>query len=142
MSPISFVLEGNPPRTTKQQKRIVVRKVHGKMVGLHIDTPELKEATAWFQEKLLPHRPKQPYEGPLKLFITWVFPHTSGTAKKDLWNTFPKDTSPDLANMEKLFVDTMQDMGFFANDGQIAIEVLKKQWGPNPGIYVRLGELK
>jgi len=108
---------------------------------MHIDTPELKEATAFLQEKMLPFRPRTPLVGPLKLIAVWVFPHLKGAGKSTRESIIYKDTAPDLGNMEKLFADVMQRMGFFANDGQIACEPLVKVWGPKPGIAVSVSEM-
>lgn len=137
MQNLSFTIPCDPPRVTKQMKKTIPC---GRFVK-HVDTPELKEATAFYQEALLPFRPAKPFVGPLKLRVVWVFPHLASVSKKNLCELIPKDTAPDCANMEKLFVDIMQGIGFFANDGQLANEQLLKFWGPNPGITVDLEEI-
>ncbi|HWL53844.1 MAG TPA: RusA family crossover junction endodeoxyribonuclease [Chthoniobacteraceae bacterium] len=135
---IQFFIPGPPPRVTKQMKKTIFAR--GRV--MHIDTPELKEATSFLQEKMLPFRPRTPLAGPVKLIVVWVFPHLKGVGKATRESIIYKDTAPDLGNMEKLFADVMEDMGFFANDGQVSTEGLVKVWGPTPGIAVSAHEIK
>ena len=109
---------------------------------LHIDTPELKEAQALYMEKLVQFRPQVPLTGPLRLSVFWHFKHLESAPKRRVEHLCWKDTSPDLDNCEKLLIDTMQKMGFFANDGQIAHKVTAKVYDPKiQGLVIELEEL-
>lgn len=131
---ISFNLDCEPPRVTKQMKKTIFRR--GKV--LHIDTPELKEAQALYMGLLLTHRPAKPLEGPLRLCICWTFPHLASAKKTNL---VYKDTAPDLDNMEKVLVDLLAKMEFLANDGQVADKRTVKLWGRTPGILIQIEEI-
>jgi len=135
---LSFSLLCTPPRVTKQMKKTIPRGRH----VIHVDTPELKEAQALYMGLLLPHRPQTPLVGPLRLSVFWHFAHLESAPKRRAENLCWKDTSPDLDNCEKLLIDTMQKMGFFANDGQIALKQTAKVYDPKiEGLVIELEEL-
>lgn len=109
---------------------------------LHIDTPELKEAQALYMEKLVPFRPQAPLTGPLRLSVFWHFAHLESAPKRRAENLCWKDTAPDLDNCEKLLIDTMQKMGFFTNDGKIALKQTAKVYDPKiQGLVIEIEEL-
>jgi len=135
---ITAFIPGEPPRVTAQMKKTICRG--GK--PLHVDSPELKEAKKFFFEKLMPFRPSMPLSGPVCIRIKWVFPHRSDAPKRWLMTEVSKDTAPDLDNLEKALLDSIQKLGFYGNDGQIADKHTRKFWGPHTGIFIEMEEIK
>lgn len=75
--------------------------------------------------------------GPLKAVVFWYWP---AKTKRIAW----KVTKPDLDNICKNLLDTLQDFGYFLNDSQIVwLEMQKYQGGDVPsGISVTLEQLE
>lgn len=128
---IEFFLDIVPPRTTHQQKKVVV--VGGRP---HFYEPQrLKDARQLFMLALNPYRPREPFAGAVKLSSRWQFPrgkHQDGEYKV---------TRPDTDNLQKLLKDCMTDAGFWRDDAQVASEQVEKIWSGRPGILVRIEEL-
>ncbi len=115
------------PRTTAQQK------------GINFDTrsvytkDEVLKIHAMFKNALTEHRPAEPLTGPVRVLTKWCYP----TKVEKKWGTW-KHTKPDIGNAVKLFHDVMEEVGFFANDSQIASEINEKFWTAplRSGIFV------
>jgi Holliday junction resolvase RusA-like endonuclease len=91
---------------------------------------------------LLPHRPAEPFTGPLRVEIRWRFPYRKterGGVIKRGW-AIPHDTRPDLDNLAKGLLDAMTRLQFWRDDAQIYSLELNKNRGPEPQIKVRLSE--
>lgn len=102
-------------------------------------TPELQGLEARYAVALMPHRPAKPLEGPLCLWIDFVFPWRKTEPKKNRLNgSIFKDTIPDLDNMEKTVKDMLKNCGFYYNDSQVANKRTTKWWGDRPGITIQL----
>ena len=89
------------------------------------------------------HRPPEPFEGPLRVEITIVWPWKKSETKKNrargfLWS----DKRPDISNIIKRFEDVLTLLRFWNDDSQIAWETVKKGWGDNPGIGLAIWTLK
>jgi len=127
-----------PPTTTAQQKG--VRVANGKPI--FFTKGKVKKAEAQIRQLLAPIVPKEPMTGPLKLEIEFVFPYrsTESKATKAQFH-MPKDTKPDCSNSVKVVEDQMTGLGFFGDDGQIAQLVVKKWWGIQAGIGIKLTAL-
>lgn len=123
---LSFFLPMNPPRVTAQTQGRRKYK-----------SPELKEARQKLTAHIAQHRPGRPLEGPVRLVVKWIWP----TAKKALHGTY-KATRPDTDNLQKMLKDVLQDCKYFADDAQVASEVVEKFWDKTPGIYIKLEELE
>ncbi len=71
--PICFKLDMLPPRTTSQQKgeRIVGK---GKNAYIHhYQKAKVKSAQNEYIARLLPHRPKEPIKGPVRMTVKFLF---------------------------------------------------------------------
>lgn len=102
-------------------------------------TPELKTVEGHYAACLIPHTPPKPLDGPLCLWIDFVWPWRKSEPKKNtLAGRKYKDTQPDLENMEKTLIDMMERCRFFHNDAQIASKCTTKRWGDYPGITIQL----
>lgn len=118
---IDFVIPGEPPRVTAQEKRI--RIVNGK--PRFYKPKELVEAENvyyWAAKNAMP-KGWEPLTGPLYLSVDFCF----GTDKKKLWNTY-KTTRPDLDNMVKSLKDSMTRAGIWVDDSNVAMCSTTKWW--------------
>ncbi|MGT2802965.1 resolvase [Streptococcus phage Javan253] len=120
------------PTTTHQQKKWTAR--NGKPQSY--EPENLKEARELFMALLLPHKPQEPLDGPLRLTTKWLFPKIKGTVDGQY-----KHTKPDTDNLVKLLKDCMERTGFYVNDSRVASEIAEKFWADTVGIYVKLEEL-
>lgn len=123
---IQVFLAMKPPRTTAQTQ------------GRRKYKPaDLIAARQKITAHLAPHRPQCPFTGPLRLTVKWIWP----TDRKALHGSY-KATRPDTDNLQKMLKDVMQDCRFFADDAQVASEIVEKFWDGTPGIFVRLEQLE
>lgn len=77
----------------------------------------LREAKTKFQVKT--------HEGPTRVGIVFVYPHTKQTAKIKA-NSVPKVTRPDVDNLAKSVLDCMVEAGWLKDDNLIVELILKK----------------
>ena len=120
------------PKGTSQEKR--VRVVNGKPVFFKKDN--VASAEHEFKVALIPNRPLNPSDKPIKLTIGFAF----DTKDKKLWGQ-PKPTRPDTDNYLKLFKDCMTDCGFWKDDAQVVDERVFKTYAENATIMVRWEEV-
>ena len=129
---MEFFLKMYPPTVTAQEHK--VRVVRGR--PMFYDTPRLKEARSTFESLLLPHKPAQPLEGPVSLYVEWRFAtrsHKEGTYRV---------TRPDTDNLQKLLKDCMTHTGFWNDDAQVCREEVVKRWSKEtPGISIKVVSL-
>jgi Holliday junction resolvase RusA-like endonuclease len=127
-----FMAMPKVPTVTHQEKKVSV--IHGKPV--FYEPPELKDARAKLIAYLLPHKPEEPYSGPVELMVKWSFPtegkHRQGSYRK---------TKPDTDNLQKLLKDCMTRCGFWKDDALVCREIVEKFWGDPSGIYIWIREL-
>ena len=128
---LDFFLPMNPPTMTYQTGRIVER--NGKVV--RYPSPGWAAARAKLESSLVPFRPPEPLDGPLRLTVKWIWQNKR--ARLFRW----KATRPDCDNLAKGFNDCMTRLGFWHDDAQIASLVVEKAYGPQPGIYVVVEQL-
>ena len=121
------------PTVTHQQKDIKV--INGKPVVY--EPADLKEARAMYLAKLASVRPEAPLDGPLSLVVKFCF--ASGWRHKaGQW----KISKPDTDNMVKLLKDCMTAAKYWADDAQVAQEVVEKFWWKTSGIYIKIKRLE
>ena len=88
---------------------------------------------------LHPFRPVQPYDGALRLGISYCLPLLK-TEKKAIkeqgWTTHSK--RPDLDNLAKQFLDCLGKLLFYTDDSRIVHLSFKKYRSESPGIGVTL----
>lgn len=126
-----FKLDMLPPRTTSQQKgeRIVGK---GKNAYIHhYQKPKVEAAQNQYIAQLLPHRPKEPIEGPVRLMVG--FRYKTNSKKLD---GKPKITRPDTDNMIKLLKDCMTKCGYWLDDSQVYDERVIKEWSLDPCVVI------
>lgn len=125
---MNFRIDGEPPRTTAQEKGVYVGK---NRKPVFYEKPQVRAARQWYMFFLWQNRPEKPFEGAVYLKTIWTF----RTSQKKQDGQY-KITKPDTENMLKLFKDCMTAAHFWKDDAQVVYEVTCKQWGLNPGIEV------
>ena len=130
---IFFFAEGEPPKTTAQEARIAYSHKSGRPI-VYKDT-KVKNAREQLRWMVRPHRPKVPYDCPLAVSVTWIFPHNKSD-KKGMY--YWHDTKPDCGNLDKALLDVMEEEGFWVNDSRIVREIITKLRGDVPGIKISI----
>lgn len=127
-----FIIMHDPPRVTAQQRKVAIDR-EGRP---HFYAPErLKAARNTYLNDVWPYRPKKPYEGPIKLTVSFSF----STDDKKKWGT-PKTTRPDTDNMIKALKDVLTAAGFWKDDSQVYFETVNKIWAADGRIRVIIEE--
>lgn len=131
---LRFYLPMEPPRTTAQQKRVVVK--NGRQ--MRYEGQALADAHAKLRAHLAPHRPQEPLRGAVRLMVKWMFPDKGCAHRHGAY----KVTRPDTDNLQKLLKDVMTECHFWTDDAQVCSEIAEKFWvREKPGIYVEVGEI-
>lgn len=117
-------IPGKPPTATSQQKG-------RSATGTWYKPPKLKAAEDWYLWGLAPYRLPKPLEGAVILSAEFRFPTGRGHKDGD-----PKITRPDTDNMIKLLKDCMTKMRFWADDAQVALELVRKSYAAEPGVKI------
>lgn len=145
MSAITFRIEANPPVGTAQQKGAAI--IGGKARIFKKKKQIEQEQT--FIQLLLPHQPKTPLLGTVRLELLVVWPwrgSDNGTKAKaalcDTYKVRPHGSRPDFDNWCKAFVDTLVALKFIEDDAKICDWILKKRFGANPGISVVISQVE
>lgn len=127
--------------TTAQEKGVRLIKCGGKTIPMFY-----KKARAIQNEKLIslalaPHRPKEPIRNDgdtaVELYLTYYFPHASGTPKWKRDQVTFMTQRPDADNLSKAVVDQMTKAGFWDDDSMVNFKFSKFR-SPNPCIRVEI----
>ena len=130
---MQFFMQMIPPTVTAQEHKVTI--VNKKPV--FYDPPRIKAAKELLIGHLYRHRPEKPLEGPLSLYVLWLFPKGK-SHKHEEWKT----SRPDTDNLQKLLKDCMTKSGFWKDDAQVARELVEKRWSDDPtGIHVEIHNL-
>ncbi len=122
---IAFMIPGNPPTVTAQQKG------QNRRTGQYYKPPELRDAEQKYLAYAAQHRPQEPLTG--AVCLTVVFYYAASGKHKD---GDPKTTKPDTDNAVKALKDVLTKAGFWKDDAQIAWESVVKIWADVPRIAV------
>lgn len=134
MKELRFTLPVIPPRTTAQQKGVLV--VNGK--PRFFTKQRVKNDESMLTALLIPFRPLTPIEGPLQVNLEYHHPYRASERKAVVVAgvPIPHDRRPDLDNTAKAMLDCMTRLQFWRDDGQIAWLSLRKTWSARPRIDV------
>jgi Holliday junction resolvase RusA-like endonuclease len=128
-----FFVSCVPPKTTAQQKR------HNGQTGAYFQSKDGKAAEATYQALFLPHQPKEAHTGALQVEIILRWPWRSSESKKvRALGQVAMTTKPDADNIAKQLIDVLKSLRFFGDDASISDLIVRKRWGDNPGIRVRI----
>lgn len=117
-------IAGKPPTATAQQKG-------RSATGAWYKPAKLKAAEDYYLWGLKSYRPAEPLEGAVILSVEFRFPATKPHKDGD-----PKITRPDTDNMIKLLKDCMTKLGFWVDDAQVALELVRKSYATEPGVKI------
>ncbi len=134
---IEFFVPCVPPTANHQNKKVVRIRGFSRLA----DRPELVEAKATLDALVLPHR-KDRVDGPVRLSLTFVWPYPSGMPKKRQVGLVPKPTRPDCSNLAKTLEDRLSALQFIEDDAKVIDLRVRKFWGPQPGIQIRIEALE
>jgi Holliday junction resolvase RusA-like endonuclease len=135
IEPIRFFLACVPPRTNHQRKKIV--KI-GKFSTL-ADKPELVAAKEMIDNLLLPHQPPAPFDVPVSMSVTFVWPWLKSHSKRFKGQGLQFHTSkPDCTNVIKTLEDRLVALRFLTDDRSVVDIKVRKFWGHKPGIKVEI----
>jgi len=129
---ISVFIPCNIPTVTAQQKGALVRNGHIRF----FKKKKVQKSEDTFHALLYPHRPREPFSGPVCLCIGFVFPWRKSEAKRiiNAYSVYPVVTRPDLSNLVKTIEDVMTTLRFWEDDGQVSALSISKNYGDEPGI--------
>lgn len=114
------------PKGTAQGKRYDGRR------GIYFKSKTLLETERLYHTQFMLHKPEQPAEGPIRLFIVLYFDKKS---PKKLWGKY-KTTRPDADNFCKALIDQMGQCGYFKDDAQVADLHIIKRYAEKAQIYI------
>lgn len=126
------------PPVPQKQTRFVAQ--NGKFRGIDPSKYD-KEQIQW---QIRPYAPKEPYQGPVQLDITFFMPIPKGTPKlktKQMINqTIYPIKRPDIDNLSYIVVNAMKGI-IYEDDSQIVDLNLHKRYGETPKTVVKVLEL-
>lgn len=109
--------------------------------GAYDPSKDYKEALRW---QIKPHAPKEPFQGPMRVHLTFHLPipkQTTKTIKKQMINGVCVPWKrPDLDNLAYTVTNAMQDI-IYQDDSQIIDLVLSKRYSEVPKILVKIFEM-
>lgn len=145
MKQIEFYVAGLPAAQPRQRHSLVKTKTGRQFIHNYVpgDNPihGWKESIGWQAKE---HRPPMPLTGPVLMHLRLWFPRLKAhLTSKGVKPTAPrwKDTKPDFDNLAKGVADVLTNMGFWQDDGQIAVTIIEKRYGDTPGMNVRIKQL-
>jgi Holliday junction resolvase RusA-like endonuclease len=135
---LSFKIEGTPPNTTAQGKRL------NRATGVFFASKEHAADMEELRLKMRQHRPKTPLEGPIQVTIGATWPYPKNTPKCAQIGKRPKLSKPDADNFAKGLIDALVAEGFFLDDAKVwSLSVLKFFGLPEMvGIQVWIGNTR
>lgn len=119
------------PKATAQMKRYDGRTGH------YFKSKTLMQTERIFYASLVPHKPKQPSEAPIRLLVCLYF---DVKGPKKLWGTY-KTTRPDADNFCKALIDQMTKCGYWNDDAQIVDLHIIKRFAEKATIFIQMEEL-
>lgn len=127
---IAFRIEGEPPKTTAQGKRLNLSR------GQFFKSKEHAADMGALRLRMRAHRPIKPLEGPIQLTIVATWPYPKITPKRYQIGCRPKLTKPDVDNFAKGVIDALVDEGFFPDDAKVYGLNVLKFFGPPEAVGI------
>ena len=85
------------------------------------------------------YAPQSPITEPIKLTVEFAFPwRASEPLKRKALGRAPHTSRPDCSNIIKIIEDVLTKLGFWKDDSLIADLCVRKFWGDQVGITVRI----
>ena len=133
---VEFFAPMTPPTRTEQQHRVFFK--NGRPVFFR--DAKLREAISQLERAVAPYVPISPLEGAVYVKIIWCFPYRKTEKKSLIGEAIPKDTRPDIDNLNKNLLDVLNKK-IIADDSQIVRLTVEKCWYHTPGIYVKVSQI-
>lgn len=139
--PIRIIIGGNPPRATNSAAQTILkgRRKDGttyQFIGRPSNSPAAKAKKMFITLFGLARPPDwTPFAGPVFWSVHFCF-------KADTKRTRWKDTAPDTDNLIKNLKDALTETRYWNDDGQVALELVGKTWGPDPGMDIFISPLQ
>lgn len=99
------------------------------------------EAIEKIKNAISPFRPEAPVNGPVYIKIIWCFPYRKSERKAKLGEVIPKDTRPDIDNLNKNLLDILQKEQFITDDSNVVRLTTEKCWYETSGLYIKIMEI-
>lgn len=90
---------------------------------------------------MLPHRPRRPLAGPLRVLYVVRYPYRAKEPKKNRSGPIPKTTPPDFEQIAKQLGDVLESCRFFANDASIFDALVLKLWDVRHDVHIVIEEI-
>lgn len=126
-----YVRMDEVPKTTAQQKKFSTK------TKTFYKTSKIKQSEYLLARALSGRQPRKTYDTPIKLSVTWLFPHTKKSKDGER-----KGTRPDLDNLQKLLQDIMCKLGYYKDDSLITDLKVKKRWHRHSGLIIEINEVE
>lgn len=133
MKSFRIFIESSP---TQQSALRILKSKSGKMF---VGKMSNSKATKWKKEfiaKCLSHRPEKPYDFPLEVTIGFEYDYLKKHSASERKQILPKETRPDLDNLEKMVLDALVEAGFMVDDSLVAIKHSHKLFTGCPSITI------
>lgn len=128
----------DPPKTTAQQARLVVR--NGKL--FKYDTPALLKAKLQLKRVLKKYVPKTPLDKALSLEIVWSRLGSARDQERQKEEDVFDVRRPDCDNILKGLLDIMTDLGFWVDDSLLtSIKITKLKAKSKPYLSILINEV-
>lgn len=117
----NFKIFISPAPTHQGSLRILKNKAGRMFVGKMSNS----KATHWMKEFIAQaskHKPSEPYNFPLEVTIGFEYDYLKKHKASDRKQILPKETRPDLDNLEKMVLDSLVKAGFMVDDSLVAIK--------------------
>ncbi len=126
------------PTATPQQKGLMV--VGGR--PRYYTKGKVKSAMSLYWAVILSGRPRgfKPFEGPVRVMVTFCFAAPKSWSKKARAAITPKTTRPDLDNMAKTVLDAATRAHVWRDDAQVTRLDLRKAYGPEEFVRIVIEE--
>lgn len=137
-----FVINCIPPKHTAQASNRILKTKDGRFFVGKMSSSNAKQTQNELMWLLMPYRPKEPYKGPLKEVVRWIYPYRKSEPKKNIGKEIWCDTRSDCDNLVKMFNDCLTRLGFWVDDGQVAILHFEKLYAEIPRIELEITKLE
>jgi len=128
--PLTIRVDALPPTRTAQQKGAFI--CHGR-IRFYTKKP-IRQQEETLTGLILSRLPEGwiPFDCPVRVSIHLCFPYRKSEKKAIVASRaeIPNDRRPDLDNLCKQILDSLQAAQTFRDDGQIAALEARKTWGP------------
>ena len=115
------------PKGTAQMKRT------NRRTGVFFEADSVRNAREIYTWLLRSHKPAQPYEGALRVNVTFAY-----AIKDKKKRGCVKTSKPDCDNLVKLFLDCMTSVGYWHDDCQISVLTVTKGYSVSDNAYINV----